>query len=126
LALRQAAGADGAYPGAATAAIQHANYPDLAPLRLAMPPANAFARALTAATAMGWTVVDDDATQGRIEAYDKTVWFGFTDDIVIRLTPEGSDTGVDLRSVSRVGISDLGKNAKRIRAYLEKLKRVGS
>lgn len=123
LPLRQAEGADGAYPGAATAAIQHANYPDLAPLRLGMPPAEAFARALIAATAMGWTVIDDDAAQRRIEAYDKTLWFGFTDDIVIRLTPEGSDTRVDLRSVSRVGISDLGTNAKRIRAYLDKLKR---
>jgi uncharacterized protein (DUF1499 family) len=123
LPLRQAEGADGAYPGAATAAIQHANYPDLAPLRLQMPPAQAFARALITATAMGWRVVDDDAAAGRIEAYDKTLWFGFTDDVVIRLAPEAGGTRVDLRSVSRVGVSDLGANAKRIRAYMDKLKR---
>jgi len=120
---RQAEGADGAYPGAATAAIQHANYPDLAPLQLDMPPAAAFARALASAKAMGWTIVAEDAAQSRIEAYHRTLWFGFTDDVVIRLAPEAGGTRVDLRSVSRVGISDLGTNAKRIRAYMEKLKR---
>ncbi|HUH83547.1 MAG TPA: DUF1499 domain-containing protein, partial [Stellaceae bacterium] len=98
---RQAEGADGAYPGAATAAIQHANYPDLVPLRLDMPPAEAFARALASAKAMGWTIVAEDAALGRIEAYDKTLWFGFTDDVVIRLTPEAGGTRADLRSVSR-------------------------
>ena len=124
LSQRQAEGADDAYPGAAAAAIQHANYPDLAPLRLEMLPAAAFARALASAKAMGWTIVAEDAAQSRIEAYDRTLWFGFTDDVVIRLAPEAGGTRVDLRSVSRVGISDLGTNAKRIRAYMEKLKRL--
>jgi uncharacterized protein (DUF1499 family) len=124
LPARRADGADGAYPGAATAAIQRTCYPDLAPLRLGMPPADAFARALAAAKAMGWTIAAEESAQGRIEAYDKTMWFGFIDDVVIRLTPEGGGTRVDLRSVSRVGISDLGKNAQRIRAYMETLKRL--
>jgi uncharacterized protein (DUF1499 family) len=124
LPLRAADGADAVYPGAATAAIQQRNYPDLAPLRLEMPPGDAFARALAAAKTMAWTIVAEDAGGGRIEAFDKTLWFGFVDDVVIRLRPESGATRVDLRSVSRVGISDLGKNAKRIRAYIDTLKRL--
>ncbi|HYI05060.1 MAG TPA: DUF1499 domain-containing protein, partial [Reyranella sp.] len=52
---------------------------------------------------------------------DTTFWFGFKDDIVIRLTPEGSFTRVDMRSVSRVGRSDVGTNARRIREFLASL-----
>jgi uncharacterized protein (DUF1499 family) len=70
---------------------------------------------------MGWTIVAQDATRGRIEAYDRTRWYGFVDDIVIRLMAEGAGTRVDMRSASRVGISDLGKNAERIGAYFAAL-----
>ena len=59
---------------------------------------------------------------GRIEATQKSFWYGFTDDVVVRIaqTPEG--TRVDVRSKSRVGRSDLGQNAKRIRIFLAKLR----
>ena len=116
-------GASGAHGGATLAAMQKAVYPDLAPLRLALAPGDAFKRALEAAKAMRWTVIAEDAARGRIEAYDKTLWFGFVDDIVIRVTQEGGGTRIDMRSASRVGISDLGKNAERIRAYFAALKR---
>lgn len=56
-----------------------------------------------------------------LEATYKSPWFGFVDDFVVRLTPEGSMTRVDVRSKSRVGLSDLGANAKRVRAFFEKL-----
>jgi uncharacterized protein (DUF1499 family) len=114
-------GAGGAYDGAKLAALQRRTYPDLAPLELSIVPKEAFKRALAAAGAMGWTIVAQDAARGRIEAYDKTLWFGFIDDIVVRLAPDGSGTRVDMRSVSRVGVSDLGKNAARIRAYFATL-----
>jgi uncharacterized protein (DUF1499 family) len=110
-------GADGAYDRGRLAALQQRCYPDLAPLTLSAAPGEAFKRALDAAKAMGWTIVAEDAARGRIEAYDQTLWFGFVDDIVIRLAPEGAGTRLDMRSASRVGISDLGKNAARIRAY---------
>jgi uncharacterized protein (DUF1499 family) len=119
-------GATGGYDAARLAALQQRAYPDLAPLRLAVPPGDAFTRALDAAAAMGWTIVAADPAQRRIEAYDKSLWFGFTDDIVVRLAPEGTGTRVDMRSASRVGISDLGKNARRIRAYFAKVKPAGS
>jgi uncharacterized protein (DUF1499 family) len=119
-------GASGGYDAARLAALQQRAYPNLAPLRLTVPPGDAFTRALDAAAAMGWTIVAADPAQRRIEAYDKTLWFGFTDDIVVRLAPEGTGTRVDMRSASRVGISDLGKNARRIRAYFAKVKPAGS
>ena len=60
------------------------------------------------------------------EATDTTFWFGFKDDVVVRITPAGSGSRIDVRSVSRVGNSDVGTNAKRITAYLERITRVAS
>jgi uncharacterized protein (DUF1499 family) len=71
---------------------------------------------------MGWTIVSADEGAGRIEASDRSRWFGFTDDIVIRITPSGSDSRIDVRSSSRLGRSDFGVNAARIRAYLGALR----
>jgi hypothetical protein len=110
-----------AYPGAAFARQQKAAYPDLSGVTLAMPPREAFARALSAAEAMGWEVVGRDAEAGRIEAVDTTRWFGFKDDIAVRITPAGGGSRIDVRSKSRVGRNDLGTNARRIRAYLQRL-----
>ena len=59
---------------------------------------------------------------GRLEAVDTSEWFGFRDDIVVRLRSEGDGTRIDIRSKSRVGQSDLGVNAKRIRAFLADVK----
>ena len=109
------------YPGAATAEQQKRGYPDLKPLELRDPPPAAFARALDAAKAMGWEIAAADAGAGRIEATAKTPWFGFKDDVVVRIVPSTAGSRIDVRSVSRIGRSDLGTNAKRIRAYLEKL-----
>ncbi len=98
-----------------------ARYPDIRPLELAMPPDAAFARALDAAKSFGWEIDATDAASGRIEATATTPWFGFRDDVVIRVTPTPSGSRIDVRSLSRVGKGDVGANAKRIRAYLAKL-----
>lgn len=100
---------------------QREGYPDLAPITLPQPPAEVFDRALAAAQQAGWEIVTADKASGRIEATDTTRWFGFKDDVVVRLTPWGSGTRVDVRSVSRVGRSDVGTNARRIEQYLEAL-----
>jgi uncharacterized protein (DUF1499 family) len=106
-----------------TAALQKQGYPDLAPVKAALPPDQAFARALAAAQGMsGWTITGSDAAQGRIEAYQRTTFMGFTDDVIIRVTPDGSGSRIDMRSESRQGQSDFGINAKRIRAYEDALK----
>jgi uncharacterized protein (DUF1499 family) len=100
---------------------QRQAYPDVVPVTLAMPPDAAFERALETARDAGWEIVDADPKARRIEATDTTFWFGFKDDVVIRLRPSGDGTRVDVRSVSRVGRSDAGTNARRIRDYLESL-----
>ena len=110
-----------AYGGPAVAAQQRDAYPDIAPADYPVAPQTAFEAALVAAGAMGWTMVATDEAAGRIEAIDRTFWFGFTDDVVIRVRPTDAGSRIDVRSTSRVGVGDFGTNAARVRAYLEKL-----
>jgi uncharacterized protein (DUF1499 family) len=104
-------------------ALQKKYYGDVIPLAQFTKPNKLFWRALNVANQMGWHVVSFDPKEGRIEATDTTFWFGFTDDIVIRVRPAGKlGARLDIRSKSRVGQSDLGENAARIRTYLKRLK----
>lgn len=109
------------YGGPQVAAAQRKGYPDIQPLELPVSPDVAYARALAAAQAMGWELAAADAAAGRIEATATTLWFGFKDDVVVRVRPASLGSRIDVRSVSRVGESDVGTNAKRIRAYLAKI-----
>ena len=109
------------YGGEKVAIIQKAAYPDIAPRIAGDPPARTFERALKAARDMGWQIVASIAGEGRIEATATTRWLRFKDDVVIRVTPEGGGSRIDVRSKSRMGRSDLGANAKRIREYFRKL-----
>lgn len=104
-----------------TARQQRQAYPDLRPLILELPAPQVFDRALAAAQDLGWEIVAADADEGRIEATDTTTFFGFKDDIVVRLASLDGRTVVDVRSVSRVGRGDAGTNARRVREYLERL-----
>lgn len=61
-----------------------------------------------------------------IEATDTTFWFGFKDDVIIRITGDTMSCRVDMRSVSRVGMSDVGVNADRITVYMARLKEAAS
>lgn len=97
-------------------------YPDLVPVTLDVPPDEAFARALAAVETLGWDIVAEVPSEGRIEATDTTFWFRFKDDIVIRIRPApGGGSVVDARSVSRVGVGDAGTNARRLRAFFATL-----
>jgi uncharacterized protein (DUF1499 family) len=121
LPLRAGSPVAAAYHGPETAAAQRKGYPDLKPLVLAVPPAAAFARALDTASQMGWDLVAVDPATGRIEAVATTPWFGFKDDVVIRVGADPAGSRIDVRSVSRVGRGDLGVNARRIRRYLAQI-----
>lgn len=102
---------------------QQKGYPDIQPLiDPAMPPAEMFKRAEATARGLGWEIAAAVPEEGRIEATDTTMWWGFKDDIVIRIQPEGTGSRLDIRSMSRVGKSDLGKNAERIRKFFAALK----
>ena len=118
LPLRSGAPNPATYGGPEVAEAQRRSYPDIKPLLLTVPVATAYSRALAAARAMNWELVASDSTGGRIEATATTPWFGFKDDVVVRVRPEGTGSRIDVRSVSRVGKSDVGANAQRIRAYL--------
>jgi uncharacterized protein (DUF1499 family) len=101
--------------------LQRQHYPDLAPVIVSQPPGLVFDRVRLVAQNQGWTIVSSDPPNGRLEATDTTWWFGFTDDIVVRLTPWGTGTRVDMRSVSRRGTTDTGTNARRVRRFLSAL-----
>jgi uncharacterized protein (DUF1499 family) len=113
------------HPGPEVAAQQRKGYPDLGPITLPAPPAEVVARARQVAQDLGWEVVEADPAGGRLEATDTTTWFGFKDDVVVRVRPEGAGSRVDVRSKSRVGRSDVGANAARIRRFLEEMRPAG-
>ena len=107
------------YEGDAVAEQQRAAYPDLRPVTLPVDTGAAFELALAAVERMGWDLLESDPAGLRIEASDRTFWFGFADDVVIRITDtDEGGSRVDVRSLSRVGGGDLGTNAHRVRAYL--------
>lgn len=106
------------YFGEKVAEQQLAAYPEIQPLELDVSPAEAMAVAESAAREMEWEVITVAAEEGRLEAVATTAWFGFKDDIVVRITPAGDGSLVDIRSKSRLGLSDVGTNARRIRGFL--------
>lgn len=102
--------------------LQTEAYPDLQPLLLAgLSVADATKKAEEVALAMGWEVAQSDPETGHMEATDTTTWFGFKDDVLVQVREHEAGALVDVRSVSRVGLSDVGKNADRIRKYLATL-----
>jgi uncharacterized protein (DUF1499 family) len=123
LPLRAGAPNSAEYGGPEVAAQQRAGYPRLGPLNLQIPPQQAFAHALAAAREMGWEIVASEPPEGRIEATATTFWFGFKDDVVVRVTPVHGGSRIEVRSMSRVGRSDVGANAERITAYLARIAR---
>jgi uncharacterized protein (DUF1499 family) len=112
------------YAGPELARLQRAAYPDVVALELALPAATAFDLALSVARSIsGWNLIASDPASGRIEASQTSRWFGFTDDIVIRVMGRGSGSQVDMRSLSRQGRSDFGVNAARIRLFMAALRK---
>lgn len=95
-------------------------YPFLETLQSPLTARAAFDRSVALVEDFGWELVAADPEAGRVEATDTTTMYGFKDDVVIRIRPDGNASLIDVRSVSRVGQSDLGANAARIRAFLER------
>ena len=94
-------------------------YADIRSLILEDDPDVVFGEAKAAVKQMGWALKSENVKGGIIEATETTFWYGFKDDVVIRIRPsEGGGSVLDIRSVSRVGGSDIGANAARIRKFL--------
>lgn len=111
------------YGGAEVADQQATAYPDIAPLETRLSTDAAFERALQVAGAMGWEIVATDPSRHRFEATARTSVFYFADDIVVAVTPAENGSRVDMRGVSRVGRSDQGVNAARIRTFQQQFHR---
>ena len=107
------------YAGAEVAEVQARTYPDISPLVTDLDADAAYARALDVANDMGWEIAAEDVEALRFEAIARTSVFYFADDVVVAVTGQESGSRVDMRSVSRVGRSDQGVNAARIRAFQE-------
>ena len=102
----------------------HANaYGRLTSITLSKPVSEATADAVRLAKEAGWKIAVSDPARGHIEATASVSYIRFQDDVVIRIVPapDGRHSRVDMRSVSRVGVGDLGVNARRIRDFLEAL-----
>jgi uncharacterized protein (DUF1499 family) len=111
------------YGGPDVAAQQTKAYPDIKTLALDMATDKAFSKALDIAKNMSWEIVAAEPKEGRIEATATTFWMGYKDDIVIRIKAYDKMSNVDIRSESRVGKSDFGVNAKRIRIFLSEMQK---
>lgn len=93
-------------------------YPDIKPITTRLPPDRAYGRALELVRSFNWMLISANPNTRVIEATDKSLWFGFKDDVVIRIRADDRGSRVDLRSASRIGRSDLGVNAKRIGKFI--------
>ncbi|ASM49254.1 hypothetical protein PESP_a1095 [Pseudoalteromonas espejiana DSM 9414] len=109
------------YAGEEIATQQRKAYPELKTLSYAQSKTDLLAATEQAITNLGFELVNVNAATGIVEATDTTTWFGFKDDVVVRINDEGSQRFVDIRSKSRVGRSDLGKNAERINALINEI-----
>jgi uncharacterized protein (DUF1499 family) len=126
-ALRSGDGANTAvYAGLYSAEQQRQAYPDIEPVQLEIPVDRAYAIALKLVNKRKWLVIDERAPQpprgvGRIEAVARTPIMGFREDVSIRVSPDGEDSRVDIRSSSRYFESDLGSNAARVTKFIDEL-----
>ena len=123
---RPADAAPFAPPDDEEADLQRERYPDIVPRHYPVGTARVFEDALAIAEKSGWTMLgsqrpEEPENVGRIEAVDTTLLFGFRQDIVIRIVPDGEGALVDMRSTARNGAHDLGANAKRIRGFFAEL-----
>ncbi|MCH9806929.1 MAG: DUF1499 domain-containing protein [Alphaproteobacteria bacterium] len=115
------------YPGNAFADMQARAFPDLKPLFINRSVAEAYEVSVDAVRRVGMNIVaqkppgDRAAAQGLIEAYDRTLIWGFYDDVVVRVVGNSVTAQIDIRSASRYGRHDLGRNATRIRALLREI-----
>lgn len=112
------------YDGPAVAALQREAYADIQPFVTASPRDRVHEAARRLMIDEGWEVVGDSRPEGRLEAIATTPWLRFRDDVVVRLTEVTGGTRVDIRSKSRIGASDLGANARRVRRFLARLAEV--
>ena len=104
----------GAYMNRRVAEVNGETCPGAHPATLALPVGEAYARAKAALSGEGLDLFSDTPAAGRLEATATNLWLGLKDDVVVRVTAAGAGSKVDVRSVSRGGLSDYGDNCRRV------------
>lgn len=115
------------YRGGALAELQEQHYPEIRPMILERRAEEVFEAVGEAARRLKWRIVaeeppQEDGTAGHLEAEDRTLILGFIDDVIVRVESDGGTTRVDMRSLSRYGIHDFGRNASRIKEFYTELR----
>lgn len=113
-------------PGPSVRAAQAQAYPAVEPLVLELQPVEVFQLVQRAAQQRGWQVIETASPGGRtgvgrLEAVDRSLLMRFPDDVTVRIRPVAAGARVDVRSASRLGAHDLGANARRIEAFMQRL-----
>ncbi len=128
LARKRGAGTNPAnYPGAKFAAEQQKAYPDLKPIVVNRPAAETFDLTVEALKRLRYDIISEKPnteggiTGGTVEAVDRTIMLGFYDDIALRVTGNDDKSRIDIRSSSRFGRYDFGRNAERIREIMKEI-----
>ncbi|MFN3745597.1 MAG: DUF1499 domain-containing protein [Hyphomicrobiaceae bacterium] len=115
------------YRGGLLAELQERHYPEVRPMVLDRAAEEVFDAVGEAARRLKWRIVSEEppqehGTAGYIEAEDRTLILGFVDDVIVRVESDGGTTRVDVRSLSRYGIHDFGRNASRIKEFYAELR----
>lgn len=116
-----------AYQGGAIAELQELHYPEIKPLITERPAEEVYDAVGEAMRRLKWRIISEeppqeDGTAGHIEAEDRTLILGFTDEVIVRVESDGGMTRVDVRSMSRYGRADFGRNASRIKEFYTELR----
>lgn len=118
---------DAEYPGASAATLQRSLYPDIQPIVVQRPAAETYELVLQALRKLGMEIVREEeptrGAPGMVEAVDRTLVIGFRDDVAVRITGRPGKAKIDIRSASRWGESDFGRNAQRTRAIVREILR---
>jgi len=111
------------YLASEVAQLQENAYPQLLPLKVTQSPQAVFNAAKGLMLENGWQLMAENNQQSpfTLEASHTSLLFGFTDDLVVRIQATEDGAVVDMRSMSRVGKSDMGANAQRIQRFLTDL-----
>ena len=117
------------YPGAGFSTAQAKAYPDIRTFQVDRSALETFDLVLSALNTktMKLKTTSEEPPKGRfgqpgtIELVDRTFILGFADDVVIRVDGDAKTSKIDIRSVSRYGSHDLGRNAQRVRRILKEI-----
>ncbi|HET6321399.1 MAG TPA: DUF1499 domain-containing protein [Hyphomicrobium sp.] len=115
------------YAGEPFARKQRSAYPDIRPIEINRPADEVFELAVAAIKRLKMPIVNqqppDDSVgrPGLIEIADRSLILGLYEDIAIRVSGTEQHARVDVRSASRYGSHDLGRNAERARQLLKEI-----